>query len=62
MSAVHKLTPGKSDCTCIDNMSSDNLPIPQNKRGNKCNSNNYRQIAICSILEKYLIYCFGCTI
>ena len=28
------------------------VPIPKNKRGNKCNSNNYRQIAISSILGK----------
>ena len=26
------------------------VPIPKSKRGNKCNSNNYRQIAISSIL------------
>ena len=28
------------------------LPIPQNNRGNKCISNNYRQIAISSLLGK----------
>ena len=28
------------------------VPIPKNKRGNKCNFNNYRQIAINSILGK----------
>ena len=27
-------------------------PIPKNKRGNRCNSDNYRQIAISSILGK----------
>ena len=26
------------------------VPIPKNKRGNKCDSNNYRQIAISSLL------------
>ena len=28
------------------------MPIPKNKRGNKCDSNNYRQIAISSLLGK----------
>ena len=28
------------------------VPIPKNKRGNKCDSNNYRQIAISSLLGK----------
>ena len=28
------------------------VPIPKNKRGNKCDSNNYRQIAISSLLCK----------
>ena len=28
------------------------VPIPKNKRGNRCNSHNYRQIAIISILGK----------
>ena len=28
------------------------VPIPKNIMGNKCNSNNYRQIAIRSILDK----------
>ena len=28
------------------------VPIPKNKRGNRCNSDNYRQIAISSILGK----------
>ena len=27
-------------------LSSTLVPIPKNKRGNKCDSNNYRQIAI----------------
>ena len=26
------------------------VPIPKNKRGNKCDSNKYRQIAIISLL------------
>ena len=28
------------------------VSIPKNKRGNKCDSNNYRQIAIISLLGK----------
>ena len=28
------------------------VPISQNKRGNKCNYNNYRQIAISSLAGK----------
>ena len=28
------------------------VPIPKNKRGNKCDSNNYRQIVISSLLVK----------
>ena len=28
------------------------VPIPKNKRGNKCDSNNYRQIAISSLIGK----------
>ena len=28
------------------------VPIPKNKRGNRCDSNNYRQIAISSFLGK----------
>ena len=28
------------------------VPIPKNKRGNKCDSDNYRQIAISSLLGK----------
>ena len=28
------------------------VPIPNNKRGNKCDSNNYRQISISSLLGK----------
>ena len=28
------------------------MPIPKNKRGNKCDYNNYRQIAISSLLGK----------
>ena len=34
------------------------VPIPKNKRGYKCNSNNYRQIAKSSILGKYSILLF----
>ena len=29
------------------------VPIPKNKRGNKCDSNNYRQIAKVVYLGKY---------
>ena len=32
------------------------VPIPKNKRGNKCNSNNYRQIAISSLLSSIWYY------
>ena len=28
------------------------VPIPKNKRGNKCDSNNYRKIAIISFIGK----------
>ena len=28
------------------------VPIPKNKRGNKCDSDNYRQIAISSLMGK----------
>ena len=28
------------------------VPIPKNKRGNKCDSENYRQIAISSLMGK----------
>ena len=42
---IHGVSPG-------DLLLSTLVPIPKNKRGNKCNSNNYRQIAISSILEK----------
>ena len=31
---------------------STSVPIPKNKRGNKCSSNNYRQIAISSLFGK----------
>ena len=31
------------------------VPIPKNKRGNRCNSDNYRQIATSSILDKLYI-------
>ena len=30
------------------------VPIPKNKRRNRCNSDNYRQIAISSMLGKLL--------
>ena len=30
------------------------MPIPKHMRGNKCDSNNYRQIAISSLLSKIL--------
>ena len=32
------------------------VPIPKNKRGNKCDSNNYRQIAISSLLCKVRVW------
>ena len=28
------------------------VPIPKNKRSNKCDSDNYRQIALSSLMEK----------
>ena len=35
-----------------DSLVSTLVPIPKSKRGNNCNSNNYRQISISSILGK----------
>ena len=48
---IHGVSPG-------DLLLSTLVPIPKNKRGNKWNSNNYRQIAINSILAKILIVLF----
>ena len=48
---IHGVSPG-------DLLLSTLIPIPKNKRGNKCNSNNYRQIEIRSILVKTLIILF----
>ena len=42
---IHYVSPG-------DLLLSTLVSIPNNKRGSKCNSNNYRQIAISGILRK----------
>ena len=42
---IHGVSPGNLLLSTL-------VPIPKNKRGNKCNSINYRQIAISSILGK----------
>ena len=42
---IHGVSPG-------DLLLSTLVPIPENKRGNKCKFNNDRQIAISSILRK----------
>ena len=48
---IHSGSPG-------DLLLSTLVPIPKNERGNKYNSNNYIQIALSSILGKYLILLF----
>ena len=42
---IHGVSPADSLLSIL-------VPIPKNKKDNKCNSNNYRQIAISSILWK----------